>query len=130
MIRRPPRSTRTDTLFPYTTLFQSVAHLDRDEQHLVEREEHRDLQRDRQATRNRVHLLALVHRHQLLLHALLVVAVLLADLRHPRLQPLHMAPRPIGLVGQRDKEQPDDDRHTSGRASCREWGWRYVYTSG
>src|SRR3546814_14801870 len=28
MIRRPPRSTRTDTLFPYTTLFRSVASLD------------------------------------------------------------------------------------------------------
>src|SRR3546814_4443761 len=27
MIRRPPRSTRTDTLFPYTTLFRSVGHL-------------------------------------------------------------------------------------------------------
>src|SRR3546814_1374512 len=25
MIRRPPRSTRTDTLFPYTTLFRSGA---------------------------------------------------------------------------------------------------------
>src|SRR3546814_4414355 len=25
MILRPPRSTRTDTLFPYTTLFRSVA---------------------------------------------------------------------------------------------------------
>src|SRR3546814_3289733 len=25
MIRRPPRSTRTDTLFPYTTLFRSCA---------------------------------------------------------------------------------------------------------
>src|SRR3546814_17254850 len=25
MIRRPPRSTRTDTLFPYTTLFRSDA---------------------------------------------------------------------------------------------------------
>src|SRR3546814_3425277 len=25
MIRRPPRSTRTDTLFPYTTLFRSYA---------------------------------------------------------------------------------------------------------
>src|SRR3546814_4822786 len=25
MIRRPPRSTRTDTLFPYTTLFRSTA---------------------------------------------------------------------------------------------------------
>src|SRR3546814_5551512 len=26
MIRRPPRSTRTDTLFPYTTLFRSQLH--------------------------------------------------------------------------------------------------------
>src|SRR3546814_4515398 len=30
MIRRPPRSTRTDTLFPYTTLFRSVLGGDRD----------------------------------------------------------------------------------------------------
>src|SRR3546814_14444496 len=31
MIRRPPRSTRTDTLFPYTTLFRSplAGHCDR-----------------------------------------------------------------------------------------------------
>src|SRR3546814_13612670 len=29
MIRRPPRSTRTDTLFPYTTLFRSEALADR-----------------------------------------------------------------------------------------------------
>src|SRR3546814_8682178 len=27
MIRRPPRSTRTDTLFPYTTLFRSLLSL-------------------------------------------------------------------------------------------------------
>src|SRR3546814_16759680 len=27
MIRRPPRSTRTDTLFPYTTLFRSIYRL-------------------------------------------------------------------------------------------------------
>src|SRR3546814_278486 len=26
MIRRPPRSTRTDTLFPYTTLFRSLTY--------------------------------------------------------------------------------------------------------
>src|SRR3546814_14878401 len=31
MIRRPPRSTRTDTLFPYTTLFRSPAIFDHDE---------------------------------------------------------------------------------------------------
>src|SRR3546814_7459743 len=28
MIRRPPRSTRTDTLFPYTTLFKEQGHVD------------------------------------------------------------------------------------------------------
>src|SRR3546814_20363094 len=32
MRRRPPRSTRTDTLFPYTTLFRSGAVLGRDDQ--------------------------------------------------------------------------------------------------
>src|SRR3546814_14729048 len=32
MIRRPPRSTRTDTLFPYTTLFRSS----RDDHHPVQ----------------------------------------------------------------------------------------------
>src|SRR3546814_5190840 len=31
MIRRPPRSTRTDTLFPYTTLFRSDGHHGADE---------------------------------------------------------------------------------------------------
>src|SRR3546814_12516053 len=31
MIRRPPRSTRTDTLFPYTTLFRSVHRAQREE---------------------------------------------------------------------------------------------------
>src|SRR3546814_11770336 len=29
MIRRPPRSTRTDTLFPYTTLFRSIVRVQR-----------------------------------------------------------------------------------------------------
>src|SRR3546814_5961868 len=31
MIRRPPRSTRTDTLFPYTTLFRSEEDYEKDE---------------------------------------------------------------------------------------------------
>src|SRR3546814_15254216 len=30
MIRRPPRSTRTDTLFPYTTLFRSAHEIGQD----------------------------------------------------------------------------------------------------
>src|SRR3546814_3618841 len=36
MIRRPPRSTRTDTLSPYTTLFRSVRLVDRDEEQLLQ----------------------------------------------------------------------------------------------
>src|SRR3546814_14885526 len=44
MIRRPPRSTRTDTLFPYTTLFRSQIR----EQEEKEREE--QARRDREAS--------------------------------------------------------------------------------
>src|SRR3546814_17181222 len=35
MIRRPPRSTRTDTLFPYTTLFRSILSLLLDIPHVL-----------------------------------------------------------------------------------------------
>src|SRR3546814_11603231 len=37
MIRRPPRSTRTDTLFPYTTLFRSTSRACLPIRHLVRR---------------------------------------------------------------------------------------------
>src|SRR3546814_21040607 len=42
MLRRPPRSTRTDTLFPYTTLFRSARAADPDR--LVRRVEQRRVQ--------------------------------------------------------------------------------------
>src|SRR3546814_5939440 len=47
MIRRPPRSTRTDTLFPYTTLFRSLPRHDvaLGHQHLARGGD--DLRRDR-----------------------------------------------------------------------------------
>src|SRR3546814_17712726 len=37
MIRRPPRSTRTDTLFPYPTLFRSANVAGRVERHQLDR---------------------------------------------------------------------------------------------
>src|SRR3546814_17271400 len=47
MIRRPPRSTRTDTLFPYTTLFRSNLvsgePCAKDPLHLIGVDRHRDL---------------------------------------------------------------------------------------
>src|SRR3546814_8107041 len=38
MIRRPPRSTRTDTLFPYTTLFRSAVGLARNAEPQIARD--------------------------------------------------------------------------------------------
>src|SRR3546814_3622691 len=52
MIRRPPRSTRTDTLFPYTTLFRSLAASDKiGQRRLIVRDLSHDLrlQLDRRA---------------------------------------------------------------------------------
>src|SRR3546814_11694307 len=43
MIRRPPRSTRTDTLFPYTTLFRSAAKRGFDVQARYPRRQHPDI---------------------------------------------------------------------------------------
>src|SRR3546814_15626631 len=45
MIRRPPRSTRTDTLFPYTTLFRSAREraAGKDVRRAAERAVHRHL---------------------------------------------------------------------------------------
>src|SRR3546814_11560999 len=67
MIRRPPRSTRTDTLFPYTTLFRSrldagrvggqdIGDRDRRQRGVggIERREvgvHRRIEQDRKSTR-------------------------------------------------------------------------------
>src|SRR3546814_16444605 len=49
MIRRPPRSTRTDTLFPYTTLFRSGSLGETLVELLVEREEALHVLRARRA---------------------------------------------------------------------------------
>src|SRR3546814_7338864 len=77
MIRRPPRSTRTDTLFPYPTLFRSSLH-----------HETGEIQRiDAGATQPRLDDLA--HRDQRLLLQLLAAGgiaddreVLIAEQRH------------------------------------------------
>ena len=85
-----------------------VPHVDGDEQHLVEREEHRDLQQDRQATRGRVYLLVLVKRHQLLLLLDAVVLEAVADLLHLGLQLLHLGHQLVALVGQREERELDE----------------------
>src|SRR3546814_12095697 len=46
MIRRPPRSTRTDTLFPYTTLFRSSSSTDRLDESRVDRPSHLQMKKE------------------------------------------------------------------------------------
>src|SRR3546814_14450630 len=50
MIRRPPRSTRTDTLFPYTTLFRSIDMDDTEHRASVLAELNKALAKDRTRT--------------------------------------------------------------------------------
>src|SRR3546814_56061 len=74
MIRRPPRSTRTDTLFPYTTLFRSDARWDVLHQHLVVVLQHEDALQQ---------VLQLAHVAR--------PAVAAEDLRHGGFPALHLA---------------------------------------
>src|SRR3546814_7872185 len=57
MSRRPPRSTRTDTRFPYTTLFRSIYRLctgpDRQDQRVDDADPERTGRGDRQAAGER-----------------------------------------------------------------------------
>src|SRR3546814_4943516 len=71
MIRRPPRSTRTDTLFPYTTLVRSSAQRQR------ENGERRVLVRARGED-------GAIHQHQIADLPGLAIAV---DHRRPRVRP-------------------------------------------
>src|SRR3546814_13417933 len=78
MIRRPPRSTRTDTLFPYTTLFRSAAQRGA---HVVRR-----LAGEHQP--DPAVLLAILDVAELLLHLVGVLDGLNA--RDPRLEPANV----------------------------------------
>ena len=87
-----------------------VAHLDGNEQHLVKREEHRNLDDHGHAARSRIGLFPLVELHHLLVYARLVVLEALFDLHHLRLQFLHLAHGPVGFVGEREEQDLDQDR--------------------
>src|SRR3546814_13370091 len=89
MIRRPPRSTRTDTLFPYTTLFRSGLLLLRGVLIVAVREDHQRgaVAVARPLLRQPLHLLPGAHRrrgqgsrHHARLHDLPEVALVVVEL--------------------------------------------------
>src|SRR3546814_16312467 len=107
MIRRPPRSTRTDTLFPYTTLFRSH------DRHIV------------------IGLRAA--RRQSFAHEF-DVSPQNVGLVGERAGGLHAADGPLDLVELLDQRGALFVTHrfehrAIGRASCRDRVWQYVYSS-
>src|SRR3546814_6653782 len=117
MIRRPPRSTRTDTLFPYTTLFRSLdARLDgpgdeADRPAVLARE----LEEDHLAEGAR---LFLQHRLEDLLHG----AVDAADHRHARQYALARADQcaPDQAGGEEADHNEAEDHHQQAESGHRE----------
>ena len=92
-----------------------MAHFDGDEQHLVQREEDRNLDGYRQATGQRIDLLLLIKRHQFLLLLGLVVGIARAQRGHLRLHRLHLRHRGIGFVGEREEGRLDQHRNDQDR---------------
>src|SRR3546814_20039714 len=97
MIRRPPRSTRTDTLFPYTTLFRSPDRAAR--------------QRDMFAAFNRV--------------AIDVYGEIVAIMADKRTR-CDAFDQHLGFAPKGDQVGDCADLHEIGRASCRERVCQYV----
>src|SRR3546814_18991273 len=94
-IRRPPRSTLTDTLFPYTTLFRSILAILRDEDRYAARSK-------ASAERSRAFSLESCARAHMKLYAKLCLSPSRVDI-----------PQKAGF-------RILSDRHEIGRASCRE----------
>ena len=93
-----------------------MAHFDRQDQHLIQREEHRDLQEDRQAARERIDPFGLVQRHDFLLLLGLVVLVAVLDRLHLGLDRLHRRHAGELFLGNREHHRAHDqgqqhDRH-------------------
>src|SRR3546814_13476449 len=107
MIRRPPRSTRTDTLFPYTTLFRSLRHPG-PILALVSIAQERTLARSRPLTQRLIPGLFISDAEQLLLPPIIEIQI-------------HSGAVNIGAIGIRRSKYIGADRMVQqiGRASCR-----------
>src|SRR3546814_18276253 len=109
MIRRPPRSTRTDTLFPYTTLFRSLdlvtEELDADRELLIDREDLEGVATDPEGATGERHVVAGV----LDLHQPAQDRVAVVLLAHPQAEhPVDIFLRGAEAVDAGDRGDDDD----------------------
>src|SRR3546814_8609401 len=103
MIRRPPRSTRTDTLFPYTTLFRSAVehrpHRQRDRRYVHRRRRHQ---------RRRCRLVAPDRQH----HPVERIAVQRSEEHTSELQSLMRISYAVFCLKKKNKKKPPDSYNT------------------
>src|SRR3546814_12650836 len=110
MIRRPPRSTRTDTLFPYTTLFRS---------HLGGGDGDTHAAGLQQRSAAELHVGALVERTG-------AGAAAVAEAQHLEARLQRRVARDPGVAAERQRDLCPLARRQNGRASGRERGVQYV----
>src|SRR3546814_20229085 len=118
MIRRPPRSTRTDTLFPYTTLFRSY-------------------DRALRSLEKRTHSPGTSSRVRIAVAELLAAEDVIDVPDHLALLQLSrdfegrtkLLTTNFDLLFERAALVGGIDAHKIGRASCRERVWKYVLIS-
>src|SRR3546814_11930064 len=120
MIRRPPRSTRTDTRFPYTTLFRSGQRTGIAEaEALLQRHPRGDLGRERHVVVVEVRVVAGIRR----------VEAEVVEARVVRVQPAHLRAEHRGLAQQRAAFELDAlDVQLGGRSEERRVGKEGVIT--
>src|ERR1700730_17968104 len=92
-----------------------LPHLNRNDEHLIEREKYRNLYKQRQATRQGIDLFALVKRHGFHLLLLFVVGKAVADRHDLRLHVLHLGHRHIAAIGERKKDSLDKNGNNQDR---------------
>src|SRR3546814_12460867 len=123
MLRQPPVSTRTDTLFPYTTLFRS-------KQDTTDADNSQQLVPANQARPRRIYLLPMNHRP--FMPGLVQPVIFAKEYWESTLERVSKTPHHmLGLVYTFDKEHQelgieDFPELEIGRASFRERGCQYV----
>src|SRR3546814_17944038 len=90
MTRRPPRSTRTDTLFPYTTLFRSRLVGGRVDRHIVALRRPQLVEIDRLILVERLKRLALLGRREA---RIVKAAAVLRPVQRGKFHPAHLVGR-------------------------------------
>src|SRR3546814_14199016 len=126
MIRRPPRSTRTDTLFPYTTLFRSGrGNLDRIGGSTPAHPEFAHQRVDLRACLLIVERAVAIRfgvRDETMLATEIMETAVIAILHQQRVDAAQLPQEAFGNLGIADDTAVDGGHITIGRGPCRERG--------